>query len=367
MKLGQKLIITYIFIFFLTLLVPVIGIFIGITSKTDNTERRALAKFPHLNKLPLQQYPKAFDSFWNDNFGFRNWFLDMYTGVKEGIFKSPPTPWYDTRGKDGWLFINPVSPNDYVGFYKHIEFSETELEAVKNKFLAEKNWLKARNIDYMIVIVPDKDVIYPEYYPYPNHLLFNIGLEQFINYFKKNTDIDIVYLKNAIMNGKKSTILPLYYKTDTHWNNLGTFFGYQDVMKQVKKYYPNVDILNVDDFDITKVDSAGNSVGDLIRIDSHFIKSPEEKISMKLKDDSAKRIVKLSKVFMYGDSFSVNPNGSLLEGLNLFLRFNFNDVVESNYGYQLDFDEIEKAKPELVIRESVQRNIHDWVKLTDIK
>lgn len=366
MRTGKKLAFMYILFFFIALLLPTFGILTGITSNSDSNEFRILSKFPVLSpKLSLSQYPKAFDSFWNDNFGFRGWMVNTFAAVKLKVFNTTPIPSYDIMGANNWLFLNSIIDNDYKHFYKNMEFTEQDLESMRTKFLKERDWLKARNIKYAIVIVPDKEVIYPEFYPYPNNLIYNIGLEQFVNYFKHNSDISVIYLKDSLINAKAQIDLHLYYMTDTHWTNLGAFFGYQGIMKYFKKYYPDSQILNDSDFDISITDTNGGQTGDLIRINHDLIKTLDYKVNLNLKVD--KKLSKHHKIYVHGDSFSVNKNGIIPEGLNYFFQFSFDNVTESNYSWQLDYDEIEKTKPELVIRESIQRNIHDWVGFANIK
>lgn len=332
----------------------------GITSQTDNSEWRTLAKFPVLSPtLPLNKYPRAFDSFWNDNFGFRNWMLKTYGEIKINLLHAPDIPSYDIAGKDGWLFSNSIAKGQYKDFYHHIEFPLSELEYIKGKLTAERDFLKAQNIEYFLVIVPDKEVIYPEYYPYPNHLVFNIRLNQFLDFFYKNTDLNIIYLKDPLLQAKKKSPLYLYYKTDTHWNNYGAFFGYQEIMKRFKESNPTIQILDENDFNIS---IEGSLIGDLVRLNSKLIKE-DLKISLDLKKETAANMQKLHKIYVNGDSFAINKNGPVAEGLVYFFNLSFDEVTINNVKSILEYDEIEKTHPEVVVREIIERNLYDLTTL----
>jgi alginate O-acetyltransferase complex protein AlgJ len=354
----------YVALFLVTLFIPLLGIILGVTSN-GSTEWRTLAKLPKLDlNTRLSDYPKEFDSFWNDNFGFRNWMIKQYAYIKLNILHSSPVA-TDIIGKNNWIFHNPITVNDFTKFYSHIQFSQAELDIIKKKFINERDWLKQRNIDYIITIVPDKEEIYAQYYPYPNHLIFGIRLNQLLSYLKK-TDLKVIFLKDALIKGKDIYGLPLYFQTDTHWNNLGAFIGYQEIMRTFKQNHPNIHLLDKDYFDISVTDFSGNDIGDLLRLNQSNSKIQDFKVNLNLKENMLKNINKLHQIYVYGDSYAENKNGSIPEGLNYFFAYSFDKVEIYNFAWQLNRDEIEKSQPELVIRESVERNIYEWVNFAKI-
>jgi alginate O-acetyltransferase complex protein AlgJ len=76
---------------------------------------------------------------------------------------------------------------------------------------------------FVLVIPPDKAVIYPEFLP---DWLRRRGDRTRLHWFVdavRGTGMDILYLKDALLAGKKEG--DLYYKTDVHWSNLGAFLG----------------------------------------------------------------------------------------------------------------------------------------------
>ena len=60
------------FFFVFILLIPTMGTIFGITSQQDNNEYRKLASPPKLDLAEIENYPKAYQQYFNDNFGFRN-------------------------------------------------------------------------------------------------------------------------------------------------------------------------------------------------------------------------------------------------------------------------------------------------------
>ncbi len=88
---------------------------------------------------------------------------------------------------------------------------------------------------------------------------------------------------------------------------------------------------------------------------------PDFKVNLDLKDTIKNNLHRLNKIFGYGNSSSINKNGFIPEGLNYFFAFSFEKVASYNFACQLNYDEIEQTKPNLVIRESVQRNVYEWI------
>lgn len=56
--------------------------------------------------------------------------------------------------------------------------------------------------------------------------------EQLISYMKERPDISYFSLRDTFINAKSDPV-PLYYKTDTHWNLFGAYVGLQGIFQQV--------------------------------------------------------------------------------------------------------------------------------------
>lgn len=355
----KKLSILTIVFFLIFLNISNFGWIFGITSKFDNTERRALAKFPSINSSNLSEFPKDFEKFFNDNFGFRNVLLNFYTWFELNIFQTPPFK-TEILGKNNWIFYNSINKDNLKDWYSQVEFSERELKEIKKRLQSEKNWLASKNVPYLIVIVPDKEDIYPEYYPY-DQKIGDIKLNQFLEYMNKNSDVNILYLKQPLIDAKKEYNYPLYYIYDTHWNNLGSFIGYQEIMRVVKGYDPSIDFFQKDDFNITAEKMSQTNVMDLLRGSAFWVERPEIRMHIELKKDSSKKFKELNSIIVYGDSYAHVKKwfDSELEGLAKYLQLSFVNYSTFFDGpaYALDYSEIEKKKPEIVIRQVIQRNI----------
>ena len=131
----------------------------------------------------------------------------------------------------------------YIGIEKY-NFTEKELEKAKNNLIHFRDELKKKNIDFIFMVCPDKQSIYFEYMPdYIKRKSIKSGTDIFVEYIKNNTDIKVVYPKEELLKYKDK--YQLYYKYDTHWNNLGAYIGYSELMKSLNIYVDNIDNVNI--------------------------------------------------------------------------------------------------------------------------
>lgn len=343
------------------------GFYLGITSKIDNTEWRKLSEFPVITpEMKISQFPKAFEAFYNDNFGFRNILLQLNATIAYDIFKKSPVVNIIKTDKN-WYFHNEprfIAPN-YKFWYDHILFSDRELSAIGDYILAEKEWLAERKIPYLFIIVPDKEVVYPEYYPYPNFLNANIQVARIMDALNKREVLNL-FLGPQLIKDKKLTDVPLYLKLDSHWNLLGAFFGYQIIINRLKEYFPSTESLQLTDFDMVL-----NSVDLKQGYDLHRLKSlikgnddaAETIIDFNIKKGAADKINRIGKAYLYADSFFIgDPARDNIGGAMYFLKYNFNQMIIGNDSlWPLDKATIEKEKPDIVIREVIQRNLYKYI------
>lgn len=235
MRVSRIHIIIYCILFFLVLLSPTIKSYF-ISTSTVNCEKRRLKAFPKLawNDSILQEL----GAYYEDHFSLRNEFTYWQSVIKVRLFKSSSNPKDVQIGRANWLF--PTSKGDFsYGSYTHRDLlNAQDLEVFRKIHVNRKNLLKKRNCAYLLAVWPNKATIYPEYVP--RHLQWMVKdtiskVEQIIRYFHSTkTDIPIIYPKNFLLKHKKER---LYLKNDTHWNQLGAYYGYVYFMKHTSSVF----------------------------------------------------------------------------------------------------------------------------------
>ena len=203
-----------------------------------NYENRTLASKPIFMSTNINEYPKKYEEYFNDYLPFRNELVKLKNLNDIFIFKNVFNR-IVFLGKEKWLF------HKWNNIYS---FNEEELETAKNNLIHFRDELKKKNIDFILLICPDKQLVYPEYVPnYIKGKLPNNGTEIFVEYIKDNTDIKVVYPKEELLKYKDK--YQLYYKYDAHWNTLGAYIEYTQLMKSFGIYIDNIDNVDIKDFD----------------------------------------------------------------------------------------------------------------------
>lgn len=222
----------FIVIFLILLSAPLIcGSFFFDTTKTpiEKNIPLVLSKF---SKDSIANNIQLLTNYYNQRFGLRGYLIYGYHNLLAHLFQVSANPKI-VMGQKGWLYYdgdNHVIDRYYRG---QRPFTERELLELTDFFQKRNTWLKKQGILYYLVITPDKETIYPDYLPSKmEKRLHPTPVEQFIYYARLHSDLPILYLRDALVAGK-NTHFKLYYKTDSHWNDLGAYFGYQALLEQL--------------------------------------------------------------------------------------------------------------------------------------
>ena len=150
-------------------------------------------------------------------------------------------------GSEGWLFLaSDATMRDYQ---RSRPLTENELESWKQALHARRDWFAERGIEYLLVIAPNKGEIYSEYLPRALKPLTDVRrLDQIVEYCGGEDGVEIVDLSKPLLAMKSRH--QLYHKTDTHWNALGAFAGYQAIMRTVTEKLRGPPALPLEDFQI---------------------------------------------------------------------------------------------------------------------
>lgn len=133
-------------------------------------------------------------------------------------------------GRHGWLFLgedfnHPISKK-IAGAEKYSASIQKTLKSMKEwEFLAKATGAKG----FYVVVGPDKDSIYTEELPYWYKKSNNSVTKSLV--VQGNMYVDTVTL---ILDEKIKTSFPLYFKTDTHWNELGAYAAFKGLIAKSK-------------------------------------------------------------------------------------------------------------------------------------
>ncbi len=346
-----------IIIFMFMLILPMIFTSIG----KETSDNRVLAQRPHLRVDGKfnGQFFREFDSYINDHFGFREKLINLDINVNLKLFDKPTTGTV-MCGKQGWLFY---TAENSIGNYQNTNlYTDEELEAMKEKYVNLQKFYNEQGIEFVMMIPPNKNTIYGEYYPEGIKKAGNYSrLDQLKDYFAENTDIPFVDVRDEL-NAKKDQY-ELYYKTDTHWNNMGAFIAYQNLIKTIADKGVAVKQFSQDDFNIEKIDKSGGDLLEMLKLDKYKDDAVEYKFKYKNKNGkygyqstlidgknhfkTESKNKKLGKALIFRDSF-----GTAIE------QFIANSFYEAEFVWDTrctEYNHLLESKPDVVILEIVER------------
>jgi hypothetical protein len=167
-------------------------------------------------------------------------------------------------GRNGWLYWGELQMVDH--FLGLARFSPPQLESWRLLLERRRDWLARQGIQYLVVIPPDKQTVYPDQLPAwlanaaPPHR--ETKLDQFLAYLHAHSTVEILDLRPALIAARKEA--PTYLLNDSHWNSFGGFVACQELIKTLSRRLPGLPPLNLADFQWTNVPSTGGDLAQMI-------------------------------------------------------------------------------------------------------
>ena len=133
------------------------------------------------------------------------------------------------EGRDGWLFYGIKTNRDnYEG--RAIP-GQQQLEEYAKIMIATKSACDDTGKEFRVLICPDKETIYPEYYPTVEFASELRRPQVVYEYMRSATDVDYIYPLAELKSAKK--ICRLYYAYDSHWNGAGGYVGSKSLLESL--------------------------------------------------------------------------------------------------------------------------------------
>lgn len=234
-------------------------------------EHRVPAAEPEwsLDATELCKFPEAYESYFKDSFGLRDVLLRWHSLQSLELFGASPTEKV-LLGRQGWYFY---TGDQSVEIYRGLlPFTEPQLHAWKVGLELRRDWLRGLGADYLFVIAPNKETVYPDFMPE----LEKVGptrLEQFAEYLRRNSDVDFLDLRPAFAAAREQDAPQshLYLEEGTHWNARGALAAYQAILSHLAPRWPALAPLPDSSWKRVPFETTGDSwasnmyIGDLSR------------------------------------------------------------------------------------------------------
>lgn len=209
----------------------------NVVSEIDN---RMLTNNPFESDEEFEagEFTEALEDYAQDRIGYRDEMIYLYTVANDKLFGEMVHPSY-IYGKDGYVFLLPSRPPEFNDY--HIDFIDM-IEKIQN-------YCNERNVPFLFVFDPSKSTILQE--ELKDGINYNADwVKQFMLELDKR---GINYVDNTELLEEKTQDGEVVFNKKFnagHWNDLGAFYGVNNILERLKVWYPNLHINKESEFDI---------------------------------------------------------------------------------------------------------------------
>ena len=254
--------------------------------------------------------------------------------------------------------------DDYLGINL---FSDRQLDDMCRG--AEKLQKRLRDAglktELIIFIAPNPATIYPEH------------MSDFLAGKKESEDSRSKQMLRAFESSSVKLIFPyqrllrekrdymLYFWADTHWNDLGAYYGYCELFEYISEKFPDAKPIPESEVDISETTMyGGDIVSNMLFFDSYAYTSTTTMVRVKNPKATQKELVgdpgmgaetwvledgkDRPTVMMYRDSFSVAMIHPISETAGKF-------IINPMWDFRIDMDYLKQVNPDYLVIEKVER------------
>ncbi|MFR3697769.1 MAG: alginate O-acetyltransferase AlgX-related protein [Coprococcus sp.] len=317
-----------------------------------------MSEQPRLTVDNYGTFAEEYDNYFNDQLPFRNNLIKLNSLIDYFVFDRSANSKV-IIGKYNWLFYDNKDDGDPIGCYQGNNlYTEAELQEIAENCVKQRNFLAERNIEFIIFIAPNKERIYsedmPDRFGTPAD---NYRVLQIVNYLKENTDLRVVYPYEELMSVKEYLDDNIYYKTDTHWNQIGGYVGAAALLKELGINMPSIED---DRIHITKINNRAGNFASMLHLlkeltfadfdyqvdgyETHNVQNLEEDFNTVFRyvaDNADPR-----KLYVRRDSFST--------AMAPYIGSQFNESY-FRYSNTYSYEDFAEQHPDVYVYETVER------------
>ena len=318
-------------------------------------ERRKITPFPEIPKQlrtkKIKQFFKDLEAYYTDRIFARSTLLTLSNHLYD-IGNIPQDMSKCYKGQHNWLFLGNNYDNCVDALTGRWTISDIQLKSQTDFFNNIKKEINSCGAKFYMLIGANKSTIYPEYLPRLVIPAKSRAVTPLINNLKKN-GISIVDSAETLLKNKNKGLL--YYRTDTHWNNLGAKIALDSFLQETGiGELPPVDLI-----------AQGTHRGDLVDIGGYdqFPLTTGDTFTHQWKNPNHKPTINKT-VLVLGDSFSEAQMYYLSGIFKNVYRVHYNKIVNNKNEIKNITTYIRNMenKPDIVIWIQVERIFLHWGK-----
>lgn len=348
-------------LFFAFIYMPLLAGLFSERSGVSQVENRFLAQIPRmeLNRDSINTFPDRFEKYFSDNFGGRLAFIAGYSHLCYSIGVSPTKN--VIIGKNGWLHFG--DENEIKSYRKTKPFNAAQIAKWRWKMRLIKGYLEKRGVKLVFLIAPNKSSIYPEQMPDNINVVGKTGCFDQLLKVASELGIEFVDPRNDLIERKKSD--EVYFRTDTHWNDLGAFVSYDLLMKSLGNRFPGLSPIPESSLGFSAVGRRGGDLFNMLGLPADNVVDMAKtanlgEILSRLKNVRAADLPKKWDSPWDLDTGNAGPRALILRdsfgnALLPLLAMHFSHIASRlDHGW-FSSEIVEKEKPDVVIYEITER------------
>jgi alginate O-acetyltransferase complex protein AlgJ len=215
----------------LVLAIPaILSVVFPMLSGDSKIELRKLQDFPSFPKTQAEfgSWPRQFDQFASDRFPLRTDLIEISSNILCSFDTSISPEVF--IGSEGWLYLNKDS-NVLTESRGVAKLTPAEVAQWTEKYIQRKEQLRERGVEMLLVIVPNKHTIYPQFMPEWNFAVGPTITDQIVSQLDEHQTTGIIDLRSSLKEKAKTELI--YGRYNTHWNDRGAYFGYREIIKNI--------------------------------------------------------------------------------------------------------------------------------------
>lgn len=222
-----------------TITIMIIALLIGLplmkthfsSGELSENENRFLAEFPQFDSLSTRILNREFmidvEDWLNDHIGLRSRFRLIYAYYMNHLFHISTSDSV-ILGRSGFCYYTKNNNLDIAkGNYP---LSDSDIAKIVITHHQVSDYYRKQGIRYFLALTPSKVSVYPEYLPFETPDNKTEPSEIVENALLQSGSDNVINIKPALLAGKNDEDL-LFFRTDSHWNQRGTYIAYREIMK----------------------------------------------------------------------------------------------------------------------------------------
>jgi alginate O-acetyltransferase complex protein AlgJ len=192
-------------------------------------------------EVTAEGFPEQWSDFVDRNFGGRQALIRMNAQWKLSVLRSAPSP--DViKGWKGWFFLGFSEGRNLIDDYQNnLSVRESAIEEMVDQIQNAGERSIELGAQYILVVAPYKSTIYPESLRIEvNNESRQSITDRFVSRMsEEGSEQFLIDLREPLLRGK--SIGRLYHLTDTHWNQLGAYLAYREILGDLRVPIPEFD------------------------------------------------------------------------------------------------------------------------------